>query len=124
MATRTRALKALEKPEKSSIALESGLKRGVLKFLSHSYPAAVVRKRHGSVYSVAGDPDVYFLLAGIHVECELKQVGEEPTPLQRSRLQAWALAGAQTVVIHTVAEMRVWMERTFHYPGSPGEPPA
>jgi len=93
--------------------LESGLKRTVLKYLEGHYPAAVVRKRHGSVYTLAGDPDIYFLLAGTHVECELKQPGQNPTPLQEHRLAQWEAAGARVAVIHTLAQFQAFMAVAF-----------
>lgn len=85
---------------------ESNLKRSVMKMLALEYPRAVVRKRHGSMYSTAGDPDLEILLAGVHIECELKRPGENPTQLQQRRLAEWAAAGAVTACIHTVGEMR------------------
>jgi hypothetical protein len=96
--------------------VEAGLKRAVMRLLETDYPAAVVRKRHGSIYSTAGDPDIYFLLAGTHVECELKQPHKEPTPLQQVRLAEWAAAGALTAVIHTIPEMRAFMAAHFPPP--------
>jgi len=81
--------------------------------LAHDYSAAVVRKRHGSIYTTAGDPDLEILFHGIHIECELKQVGQQPTPLQRRRLEQWAAAGAVTAVVHTVEEMREVMQRAL-----------
>ena len=94
-------------------ARESQLKKVVMRFLHDTYPAAMVRKRHGTVYAVAGDPDIYFLLGGVHVECELKRPGEEPTILQTYRLREWRNAGARTAVIHSLAEMKAFMDTEF-----------
>jgi hypothetical protein len=88
---------------------ETNLKRQVMRMLAHDYPMAVVRKRHGSIYSTKGDPDLEILFRGIHIECELKQVGQSPTPLQATRLAEWAQAGAVAACIHTVEEMRTLM---------------
>ena len=88
---------------------ESSLKRSVVKWMKEHYPCAVVRKRHGSVYTIAGDPDLYFLIGGVHIECELKRPGEQPTPLQRHRLAEWARAGAHTVVVHSVPELAAFL---------------
>ena len=101
------------------IGSETALKRTVLTYLSRNYPTACVRKRHGTVYTTAGDPDIYFLLDGIHVECELKQPGKEPTRIQQHRLLQWSKAGALTVVIHTLAELVTFMEANFGPPLGP-----
>jgi len=68
------------------------------------------RKRHGDAYGVAGDPDLYFLIGGRHVEVELKRPGEEPTPLQKLRLAEWVQAGAITRVIHSTTEFRCLLD--------------
>ena len=77
--------------------------------LSKEYPDAQVRKRHGTVYTVTGDPDLTILWRGRHIECELKRLGEEPTQLQAHRLEGWRRAGAVIAVVHSVAEMRAVM---------------
>jgi hypothetical protein len=64
------------------------------------------RKRHGSPLGTKGDPDLYLLYRGIHVEIELKVIGEDPTPLQKLRLEEWHQAGAITAVAHTIDELR------------------
>ena len=97
-------------PRRPTSGTESNLKRQVMRMLAAEYPGAVVRKRHGSVYSTLGDPDLTILYRGIHVECELKRPGEEPTPLQLHRLAEWGRAGAVTAVVHSVAEMRQVMQ--------------
>ena len=102
--------------QKVRAPLESALKRTILTYLARNWPQAQVRKRHGTVYTTAGDPDLYFLLDGIHVECELKQPGKEPTRIQQHRLLQWSKAGALTVVIHTLAELVTFMEANFGPP--------
>lgn len=67
---------------------------GLRKHAAHRGQAIVVRKRHGSVMGHAGDPDIYGILDGRHFELEVKRPGEEPTPLQRYRLEEWRGAGA------------------------------
>lgn len=65
----------------------------------------MVRKRHGSAFSVAGDPDLYGCapaacphcgaqVDGHHFEIELKRPGQQPTRLQEQRLAEWRAAGA------------------------------
>jgi hypothetical protein len=56
----------------------------------------VLRKRHGTAFGIAGDPDFYGCFKGRHIEIELKRPGEEPTRLQRKRLTYWSAAGAIT----------------------------
>jgi hypothetical protein len=97
-------------PAKTRSGTESNLKRQVMRMLSAEFPGAVVRKRHGSVYSTVGDPDVMILYQGIHIECELKRLGEQPTAIQLHRLEKWRKAGAIVAVIHSVGEMRTLME--------------
>jgi hypothetical protein len=63
------------------------------------------RKRHGSAFSTAGDPDLYLLWRGIHAEIELKAPGRQPTPLQSIRLNQWKQAGALVFVAHSVVEL-------------------
>jgi hypothetical protein len=111
-------------PRRRSSGTESNLKRQVMKMLDLEYPGAVVRKRHGSVYSTAGDPDLMILYRGIHIECELKRIGENPTPLQVRRLEQWRQAGAVTAVIRSVPEMRALMNNLPHIQAAyftPGE---
>jgi hypothetical protein len=85
---------------------ETNLKSQVMQMLAKEYPAAVVRKRHGTVYSTAGDPDLSILFHGVHIECELKRFGEKPTQLQLYRLGEWRKAGAVTAVVFSVADAR------------------
>jgi hypothetical protein len=83
---------------------ESSLKRAVIDYLRER--GFCVRKRHGSPYALTGDPDIYALRNGTHYEIELKVLGETPTPLQRLRLEEWAKAGANVMVIHSMDELR------------------
>ena len=114
-------------PRRMPRPLENSLKKTVLKRLKQMYPEACVRKRHGSAYATAGDPDIYFLAYGVHVELELKAPGEAPTRLQTARLQAWKKAGAHVGVITTIAELESFLAELAAAgilvpAGSPGEP--
>ncbi|PWT72768.1 MAG: hypothetical protein C5B60_09110 [Chloroflexi bacterium] len=89
--------------------LEATLLRSVerhLKKLASQDPRLVWRKRHGSVFTTAGDPDITGLWAGRHFEMELKKTGESPTLLQHTRLAQWQRAGAHTFVIHSLSEFQ------------------
>lgn len=96
-------------PASKKTSTETNLKRQVMSMLSAEYPDAVVRKRHGSIYSTVGDPDLYILYRGVHIETELKRPGQRPTPIQVRRLLEWQRAGAVIAVIRTVDEMRELM---------------
>jgi hypothetical protein len=64
----------------------------------------VVRKRHGTAFCYAGDPDLYGSLRGRHFEIEVKRPGCEPTELQRARLADWCDSGALSGWATSVAE--------------------
>lgn len=98
---------------------ESTLKRNVLAYFARYYPSAVVRKRHGTVFTTAGDPDVYALIDGHHFELELKRPGEKPTPLQTARLAQWRGAGAIVGCIHTLAELEALLQAAGYPPPGP-----
>lgn len=59
-------------------------------------PGIVVRKRHGTVMGVAGDPDIYGSYRGRHFEIEVKRPdcpSSQLTKLQIQRLREWRLIG-------------------------------
>ena len=74
-------------------------------------PNVVVRKRHGTAFGVAGDPDLYGSINGRHFEIEVKRPEDHSarlTPLQEERLQEWAHHGkALTGVAHDVDEAMI-----------------
>jgi hypothetical protein len=74
-------------------ARESTLVRQILAAL-RAAPGVEARKRHGSSYSVAGDPDIYGAIRGRHFELEVKRRDGVVTDLQQARLRDWARAGA------------------------------
>jgi hypothetical protein len=57
-------------------------------------PGVIVRKRHGSAWGVAGDPDLYGSISGRHFEIEVKRPGDRLTALQEARMKQWAATGA------------------------------
>jgi hypothetical protein len=64
-------------------------------------PDVVVRKRHGTVMGVAGDPDLYGTIRGLHFEIEVKRPNDPastPTKLQEARLREWREGGAMVGV--------------------------
>lgn len=85
-------------------ARESAIVARIIRAL-RAIPGCVVRKRHGTSWGVAGDPDLYGSIQSQHFEIEVKRSGEEPTPLQEARLAEWQVSGALTGVVHDVDEV-------------------
>jgi hypothetical protein len=59
-------------------------------------PGLVVRKRHGTVMGVAGDPDLYGSYRGKHFEIEVKRPFDSKsqlTKLQGQRQEEWRING-------------------------------
>ena len=59
-------------------------------------PGLVVRKRHGTVMGVAGDPDLYGSYRGRHFEIEVKRPFDpksQLTKLQVQRQEEWRING-------------------------------
>jgi len=83
---------------------EAALVAEILRVL-RALPGVIVRKRHGSAWGVAGDPDLYGSIHGRHFEIEVKRPGAVgPTPLQQVRLQQWAATGALVGVARSVED--------------------
>ena len=83
-------------------------------------PGVVVRKRHGTVMGVAGDPDLYGTFNGRHFEIEVKRPGDpssQLSELQTQRLMEWRLAGAITGVARCVDDALAILGR-----GQPARP--
>jgi hypothetical protein len=89
--------------------LEKQIVDSILKYL-RTVPGCAARKRHGTVFGVAGDPDVYGTINGRHFELEVKQPGNPPTELQLRRIEEWRAAGAAVDVVHSVQEARKVLE--------------
>lgn len=70
-------------------------------------PGLVVRKRHGTVMGVAGDPDLYGTFRGKHFEIEVKRPNDpssQLTMLQAERIDEWKRGGAITGVARNVED--------------------
>lgn len=87
-------------------ARESAIVKKILERLN-AIPGCMARKRHGSAYTVAGDPDIYGCVIGHHFEIEVKAPGEKPTLLQRRRLEDWLRIGTSAVCWVTSADAAV-----------------
>jgi hypothetical protein len=73
-------------------------------------PGVIVRKRHGTVMGLAGDPDLYGTFRGAHFEFEVKRPNDpasQTTKLQEQRLGEWARAGAIAGVVRSVEDAMV-----------------
>jgi hypothetical protein len=82
---------------------EAALVADILRALK-ALPGVVVRKRHGSAWGVAGDPDLYGSIRGRHFEIEVKRPGGRTTALQDARLKEWAATGALVGVARSVED--------------------
>lgn len=82
---------------------ESTLVAEIMRAL-RALPGVVVRKRHGSVWGVVGDADLYGSYHGRHFELEIKRPGQKPTALQLARLNEWARSGARVGVATSVED--------------------
>jgi hypothetical protein len=91
--------------------LERSLQKAVLnrlRKLAQTDQTLTFRKRHGSPFVVAGDPDIYGLYRGVHFEIELKRERETPTKLQDMRMGEWGRAGALTWVVRSMADFDIF----------------
>jgi len=82
---------------------EAALVAEILRAL-RALPGVIVRKRHGSAWGVAGDPDLYGSIHGRHFEIEVKRPGDRLTALQEARMKQWAATGALAGVARSVEE--------------------
>jgi hypothetical protein len=87
------------------MTLEKQIVNSIVKYL-RTVPGCIVRKRHGTAFGVASDPDLYGALNGRHFELEVKRSENRPTELQLQRLAEWERHGAMVGVVHSVQEAR------------------
>jgi hypothetical protein len=100
---------------------ESTLTNRVLTELN-SWPETEAIKKHGSVYSIAGDPDIFGCLRGRTFVLEAKVPGKKPKAIQNYRLRQWKKAGATVGWFDTfddaIAIVR-GMQSEFYEPWAP-----
>ena len=73
-------------------------------------PGLVVRKRHGTVMGLAGDPDLYGAYRGAHFEFEVKRPNDPAsrlTKLQAERIDEWKAGGSVVGVVRCVEDAMV-----------------
>lgn len=75
-------------------ARESSVIAAIRREAKKHQPRLVLRKKHGTAFGYAADPDLYGVYEGRCWVFEGKREGEKPTALQFVRLQEWAAAGA------------------------------
>lgn len=76
----------------------------------NAQPNCLARKRHGTAYAVAGDPDIVCCWRGQHIEIECKQPGEAPSAIQHVRLEEWRKSGAICIVAHGLEQVKEVLE--------------
>jgi hypothetical protein len=84
--------------------LERSIVRKIVRALKQEFPNIEVRKRHGTAFGVAGDPDLYGSVQGFHFELEVKRPGEQPTAIQVRRNQEWRGSGAMAFTVVSAEE--------------------
>jgi len=83
--------------------LEKAVQRRILARMN-KVPKLVIRKKHGTVMGLAGDPDLYGAYRGKAFAFEVKRPNDPssvPTKLQTVRLDEWAAAGAIVGVVRS-----------------------
>lgn len=65
----------------------------------HTRPCGYWEKRHGSVYTGGGLPDMHIVVNGVSVEAELKAPGGTVSELQKQKLNQIDDAGCLAVVL-------------------------
>lgn len=88
------------------MARESSIVDGILRYLN-GLDGCKARKRHGSPYAQAGEPDIEACLNGQSIQLEVKQPGKHETKIQAKRLREWQDAGACVAVVTSADEVRV-----------------
>ena len=83
---------------------EKAVVLSILKKAKAYAPGLLVRKLHGSPFSVQGDPDLYGSWHGRAFAIECKIPGEKATPLQLHRMEQWEAADAITGTVHSAEE--------------------
>ena len=63
-------------------------------------PCGYWEKRHGSMYTGAGWPDMHIVVRGVSIEAELKAPGGKPSELQAQKLNQIDDAGCMALVLY------------------------
>lgn len=81
---------------------EGRLSRRILQALRAR--GAFAFKVHGGPTMMAGLPDIVGVYRGYSIWLEVKMPGEEPTPIQRQRIQQIRKAGGDAFVVYSVED--------------------
>lgn len=89
--------------------LEQTIQRNCINWYKRTYPKNYIRKNEQIVKS--GDPDIVICHFGLFVAIEMKQVGKNPTPLQKIKLEQISLSGGVVGVAHSLEEFKEIVKR-------------
>lgn len=84
--------------------LEQTIQRNCINWYKRTYPNNYIRKSEQIVKS--GDPDILICHFGTFVAIEMKQVGKNPTPLQKLKLGIIMRSGGVAGVAHSLEEFK------------------
>lgn len=87
-----------------SVQPESKLQRLIRASLESEWPTSWWTKFHGGPFTPAGVPDLIGCVEGCMCALEVKQPGEEASPVQRRRIAHLRRAGAISGVVVSVDE--------------------
>lgn len=90
--------------------LEQTIQRNCINWYKRTYPKNYIRKNEQIVKS--GDPDIVICHFGLFVAIEMKQVGKNPTPLQKLKLEQISLSGGVVGVAHSLEEFKEIVKRS------------
>lgn len=94
------------------MVLESTIQKNIVKWLNRVPGCrALVYTAHAR--GNRGHADVYGCVRGRSFFIEVKQEGEEPTPLQAAELRKWAKAGAYVGAATSLAEAKAVLRPLF-----------
>jgi Holliday junction resolvase len=75
---------------RGNTTFERSIQDSIIEALNKDASTVVRCRSADAVGHVAGDPDIYGSIGGIHVEIEVKRPGEKLTRLQEHRLAEWS----------------------------------
>lgn len=84
--------------------LEQTIQRNCINWYKRMFPDNYIRKNEQVVKS--GDPDILICHYGLFVAIEMKQVGKNPTPLQKLKLARISASGGVVGVAHSLDEFK------------------
>lgn len=98
---------------RSNSPFERSIQASIIKALNTGQATLVRCRSADAVGHIAGDPDIYGSIGGVHVEIEVKVPGEEPEDLQWYRLEQWAKTGAACCWVTSKAQALEFQEEVL-----------